>query len=451
MENNGKGKGISRREFIKAAGVTAAGLMASSLVTGKVLGAIPAPAHPRVIGANDRINYAIIGVGGIGNAHLDIIKSLCAEQNLNLVAVCDLWEKRRLAAAKSAGISESMAYKDYRKLLENKDIDVVVVSTPDHWHAPIAIAAMQAGKHVYVEKPMTRYLDEAFEMLKVAKDHKCLVQVGSQGCTDAKWHTAGKVIADGKVGTVLWAQGGYCRNNPHGEWNYGIDPDLNEQNCYWKMWLGDAPKRDFSPERFFRWRKYWDYGTGIIGDLWPHRLHPLMIAMNNMQFPHRVVCLGANICKSDKGFGEERDVADTTQMIAEFPDGSQIQLVGSTVNDYGPEDLIRCNKACLFFGGGKVRIQPQGAYADEIEQEDVPVVGPGESQTEHHKNLIHCIRNGGKPNCNIDLAVRVQTIVSMAELSYRQNKMAVFDPAAMKLIEPSPSETKKLFGRGKSA
>ena len=435
--------GLSRREFMKAAGITAAGVVATSLVGNKVMAqAGAAPAAPSAIGANDRLNYAFIGVGGMGSGHVGHIKSLCAEQNLNIVAVCDVWDKRRLGSANDAGIPEAQSFRDYRKVLENKDIDVVVIGTPDHWHAPIAIAAMQADKHVYCEKPMTHTLDEAFKMHKTAKETGKLVQVGSQGCTDTKWHVVGQAVKDGRIGTVLWAQGGYCRNNPNGEWNWGIDESANESNLDWKMWLGSAPKRAWDPDRYFRWRKFWDYGNGIIGDLWPHRLHPLMIAMNNMEFPRRVVCLGANIMHTDKNpkdpqhpFGEERDVADATQMIAEFPNGSMIYLAGSTVNERGPEDMIRGNKGSILFGGGKVTIEPERAWTDEIERADLPVVGPGEDQREHHKNLIKCIREGGIPNCNIDLALRVQTIVSMAEASYRQSKMSLFDTVKQKLIK----------------
>jgi len=427
-------RGMSRRDFIKAAGVTAAGVIAGSLVSSKVLAAAgSAPAPGRVIGANDRINYAFIGVGSMGGGHLQHVKEIQQDQNLALVGVCDVWEQRRKGAQAAAGVPDAQTYSDYRKLLENKDIDLVVIATPDHWHAPIALAAMEAGKHVYVEKPMTRTLDEAFKMRATAKRTGKLVQVGSQACTDAKWHTAAKVIKEGKIGEVLVAQGSYCRNNPGGEWNYPIDPAMTEQTCDWKTWLGNAPKRPFSPERYFRWRKYWDYGTGIFGDLWPHRLHPLVMAMGDMGWPKRVACVGQNICHSDKGNGEERDVADATMMMCEFPNGAMIYLLGATVNEQGMEDMIRGSKANLYFGGGKVEIRPERPYSDQIEQESVPVVGPGEDQKEHHKNLISCIRNGGTPNCGIELASKVQAIVSMAEMSYRQSKMANFDPDKMKV------------------
>lgn len=431
MEEKRDKKGLSRREFIKAAGMTAAGVM---LVGDRVLAQGAAPATGKVLGANDRINIAFIGVGGMGGGHLDSLKKMEQEQNVRCVAVCDVWEKRKKNAQRMAGCPDNMVFGDYRKLLELKDIDAVVIATPDHWHAPIAIAAMQAGKHVYVEKPMTHTLDEAIEMHQVAKSTGMVVQVGSQGCTDAKWHTAGQAVREGKIGQVLWAQGSYCRNNPNGEWNYGIDPELTEQTCDWKMWLGNAPKCDFNPEHYFRWRKYWAYGNGIIGDLWPHRLHPLMIAMSMTDFPTRVACLGKDICQTDKGHGEPRDVADTTMMIAEFPSGAMIYLAGSTVNEQGVPDMIRGNKATLYFGGGKVEVRPERPFVDEIEQEDIPVVGPGESHQEHEKNWLQAIRGQAKANCDIDLGLKVQTIVSLAEMSYRQSKMMNFDPVNLKVI-----------------
>jgi len=444
VENKQDKTGLSRREFMKAAGITAAGVMASSFVGNKLMAATGTTmAHPRVIGANDRLNYAHIGIGGMGGGHVGMVKGLCGEQNLAQIAVCEVWDKRKQEAKARTGVPDSQVYGDYRKLLENKDIDVVVIATPDHWHAPIAIAAMQAGKHVYCEKPMTHTLSEAFAMRKTARETGCIVQVGSQGCTDTKWHVAGQAVKDGRVGTVLWAQAGYCRNNPKGEWNWPIDASANLSNLDWKMWLGSAPKRDWDPDRYFRWRKFWDYGNGIIGDLWPHRLHPLLIAMNNTEFPSRVVCLGKNIMHTDlnaadpkNNYGEERDVADTTQMIVEFPSGAMIHLLGSTVHEGKVEDVVRGNKATLFLSGDKARIEPERAWADEIEAADLPINGVRESQVEHHKNLISCIRNGGIPNCNIDLATRVQTIVSMAEMSYRQNTMSLFDPVKERLIQP---------------
>lgn len=435
VEESKDKKGLSRREFMRAAGATAAGVVASTVIGGKAFAEGAAPAPAKVLGANSRLNIGMIGIGGMGSGHLKTIKDMADEQNVSIVAVCDLWEKRKQHAQKVAGLTDAQAFTDYRKLLENKDIDVVVISTADHWHAQCAMDALNAGKHVYVEKPMTRHLDEAFKLYDTVKSTGKLLQVGSQGCTDTKWHKSAELVKGGKIGTLLWAQGGYCRNTPTGEWNYyKIEDEFKPDTIDWKFWLGRAPKHDFSPERYFRWRKYWDYGTGIIGDLWPHRLHPLMIAMGLTDFPKRVTCVGANITDSDKGTAERRDVADTTFMTAEFPGGQLICLAGCSVNEQGLQDMIRGNKATLYFGGDKIQIKPERPYVEELEAEDVTWQGPGESQAEHHKNLWSCIRNGGTPNCDIELGVRVQTIVSLAEKSYRESKMACFDAAKRKVI-----------------
>jgi len=249
-------------------------------------------------------------------------------------------------------------HQDFRKMLETqKDIDAVVVATPDHWHGRIGFDTLMAGKHLYIEKPFTRQLDEAFRIYDAAKETGLHVQVGSHGCSDTKYLHARELVKKGTLGQMLWAQGSYCRNNPNGEWNYTIEPELTPQTIDWKTWLGPAPKREFSPERYFRWRKYWDYGTGIIGDLWPHRLHPLMLAMNLNEFPKSVSCIGSDMCHADsrraadgKPNGAPRDVPDTTMMMVEFPSGISIMLAGSTVNERGFEDVIRGAKANLVRG-----------------------------------------------------------------------------------------------------
>ncbi len=422
-------KSLSRRQFMKSAGITAAGMVAGSFLSDRVFAAAAgtAPAPGRVIGANDRINVAVIGVGGMGGGHLNTLKSLEGDQNIQIVAVCDVFTKHASNGQKTAGLPDSSCYRDYRKLLERKDIDHVVVATPDHWHAQISIDAMQAGKHVYVEKPMTRHLDEALKMWDTATSTKKLVQVGSQGCSDSRWHQAGQVVKDGKAGTLLWAQASYCRNTPTGEWNYyAIEPEANEQTVDWKMWLGSAPKLPWNPDRYFRWRKYWDYGTGIIGDLWPHRLHPLMIAMNLNEFPKRVACIGGNLTNSDEGTAPKRDVADVTMVMVEFPSGPMIYLAGSTVNEQGMQDILRFNKSTMYIGDG-FTVKPERPYVDELEEFSETRKGAGESHAEHHKNMFFSIRNNKQPNCSIELGAQVQTIVCMAEKSYRENKMMMFD------------------------
>jgi predicted dehydrogenase len=397
--------------------------------------------NPRVIGANDRIRLGIVGVNTMGGGHLrNLVGPEMTADNQDVIAVCDVWETARLRAQATAKLSDGAVYSDYRRLLENKDIDAVVVATPDHWHGRIGLDALLAGKHLYIEKPMTRHLDEGFTIYDAAKRTKLLVQVGSHGCSDPKYHRARDLVAGGAVGQLLWAQGSYCRNNPKGEWNYALAPEATDQTVDWKTWLGPAPTRAWSAERFFRWRKYWDYGTGIIGDLWPHRLHPLMLALNLNEFPASVSCMGSDLCHADrqlgadgKPFGEPRDVADTTLMMVDFPSGVMIVLAGSTVNERGIEDVIRGTKANLTMGGNRLQVGPERPFVDEIDARDETPPDAGETHVKHMRNFLTSIRNNVPPNCNEDLAIRVQAIVSMAELAYRQRRQVRFDEAAREI------------------
>lgn len=434
---------ISRRDFMKKTGVGTAGIASAALLFDDAAASskrsatpMTAASYSRVIGANDRLLYGFIGQGGMGFRHMTIIQdfSVRQEENVEVVAVCDLFSKRRKASQVKAGLSESQSFKEYQRVIENKDIDVVVIASPDHWHSQIAIEAMEAGKHIYVEKPMTRSLPEAFKVYDAARRTGRWVQVGSHGCSDPKWLKSREIIQSGKLGRLLWAQGSYCRNNPKGEWNYKIEPEATPENIDWKLWLGPAKSVPFSAERFYRWRKYWDYGNGIIGDLWPHRLHPLIMAMNLNEFPKSVSCHGGILTDSDKGYGEPREVADTTMMTVDFPSGAMIFVAGSTVNERGIEDMIRGQKGNLLFGGGKVQVVPERPYVDEVEARDETPPNSGESHQKHQKNFIESLRANKPPNCDIELAIRVQAVVSMAEESYRKGRMAHFDPKKRRIV-----------------
>jgi predicted dehydrogenase len=433
---------VSRREFLRT--TSAAAVVASGLAEA---GAAPrvaaAPAvNRRIIGANDRIHVGIIGVKGMGGGHLrNLVGDQMTQDNVDVIAVCDVWEVARRKAQTTAGCTNEHVFADYRRLLELSALDAVVVATPDHWHGRMGVDALDAGKHLYIEKPMTRYLDEAFKIHDAAKRAKRLVQVGSHGCSDTKYLRARDVIKEGTLGRLLWAQGSYCRNNPKGEWNYTLEPDATAESIDWKAWLGPARKRPWSAERFFRWRKYWDYGTGVIGDLWPHRLHPLMLAMNLNEFPKSVSCVGGDLCGTDGArdaagtpTGERREVADTTMMIAEFPCGVMVFLAGSTVNERGVEDVIRGQRANLALGGGRLQVVPERPFVDELDASDRTPPDAGETHVKHMRNFLESIRANVPPNCNEDLGVRVQTIVSMAETAYRRKRLVRFDEADRKMI-----------------
>src|SRR3954469_809869 len=233
MEQTENSSRLPRRDFIKRTATAAVAVAATPLLKTPVYGQSQA-LSANVAGANDKITVAVIGVGfGIGQNHLQGIHAKASENNTAVAAACDLFSKRRDWSKEQAGLKDSDLFVDHRKLLERKDIDAVVVATHDPWHAGITIDALEAGKHVYCEKPMTRYLDEAFKVHDTVKKTGKIFQVGSQGCSAGGWNKCAEIIKAGKIGTLVWGQGYYCRNSITGEWNYPIEKETIAQNVDW--------------------------------------------------------------------------------------------------------------------------------------------------------------------------------------------------------------------------
>ena len=432
----------SRRDFLKKGALATAAMMAGpGLFKTPVYGQKQAPFLGSVLGANDRIVAGFIGVGGQGyNSHLlNVINrnpdgSARHDKTFNAVgaAACDVFNKRRDRAEsslKDAGAPDVKVYDDYRQLIERQDIDTIFIGTVDHWHARIAIEAMEAGKNVYCEKPMTRYLDEAFAIYDAVKRTGKTFQVGSQYCTEGKWHKAAELIQAGKIGPLVLAQDSYCRNNPDGEWNYTIEPEATPANIDWQQWLGPVSDRPFDADAYHRWRKYYPYCAGILGDLLAHRIHPLVIATGAPEFPVRVACLGTRQVTPD------RDVPDNTQLIAEMPSGLTIMIIGSTVNEQGLGQVIRGHEGTLYFSGNTVELRPERPFADLVDQELYENVMPTENIPNHIGDFFDAIRTGREPNGNIDVAIRTQTIISLAEMSERLGKVMHFDEQTRKITD----------------
>ena len=360
-KNTAKSRKESRREFIKKSTLGAAAIMAgcSPKVAEQVSQPQTAPVVRPVLGANEQLVIGFIGVGGQGfNSHLlNVINrnhdgGSRHEYPLNAVgaAACDLFSKRRdraheaLEGARAAAGREAKVevYEDYRALLDRQDIDAIFIGTVDHWHAQIAIDAMDAGKHVYCEKPMTRYLDEGFKVHDAVKRTGQKFQIGSQFCTEGKWHKAAELIQAGKVGPLVLAQDSYMRNSPDGEWNYyELEPELKPgATIDWATWLGPVSAREFNPQHYHRWRKYYPYCAGILGDLLAHRIHPLLIATGNPEFPKRVVCIGNKKISDGNNGAEDRDVNDNIQLLAEFPSGLCMMITGSSVNEQDRKSVV---------------------------------------------------------------------------------------------------------------
>jgi predicted dehydrogenase len=419
--------GETRRSFLHKTAAATAALAATNPFITPVYGQNQAPAAGRVIGANDRIVVAHIGTGSQGMAHVVSQKKKSTDNNTAHAAVCDLYQKRLEQAREVLGLSASDTYTDHRKLLERKDIDAVVVATVDVWHADVAVDALLAGKHVYGEKPLARYLEEGFRIYDTVKKTGKVFQVGSQFCGDPAVHKAAEWIKAGKIGPLVWGQGSYCRNNyPRSEWTYPVDAGVSPEVIDWERWQGKTRKVPWDPNRYFSWHKYYAYNSGILGNLLPHKFLPLMLATGDPQFPRRVVCTGTRKVSTD------REISDTTHLLAEFPNGLTLCVAGTTVNEQGLPDMIRGLKGTLYFStsANRVELRPERAFAEEIERTEFSDPSPPGDLARLEKNFFDCIRTGATPFANIDLAIRAHTVLCLAEQAERMSLCLLFDEKA---------------------
>lgn len=417
--------GNSRRTFLRGASLAAAGAM----VDWRSRGAFAAT-NRRVLGANDRINIGMIGVGGMGYGHLTSLQRLEAAGDINarVVAACDIYEPRKERAAKAIGDGAKI-YHHYQELLADKDIDVVFISTPEHWHHRQTVDAMEAGLDVYLEKPITRYLEDAYDVVATAKRTGRVLQIGAQYASQPKWQQANELLKE--IGKVIWSQTSYCRNSMDGEWNSRIDKDFSPDKLDWEAFVGPAEKREFDAERYFRWRKYWDYSTGICSDLFPHKIYPFMIAIGN-EAPTEVTSTAGIYYQHD------REVPDTWHLLAKFPSEHTMLVAGCTSNQIGLDDLIRGNKARMELNSPvEIVIRPEQVYAEEVEDMRVPVDGAPNAHDLHRINLLDCARTRATPNCGPDLALPGMIVTALGEISYREKRVATYQPAPMELSSPA--------------
>jgi len=238
-------------------------------------------------GPADTIRLALIGAGGMGLADANTAITV---PGVKLVAVCDLYEGRLADARKIYG-NDIFTTRDYKEILQRKDIDAVIVATPDHWHKDISIDAMNAGKAVYCEKPMVHDVSEGAAVVEAQNRNKVVFQVGSQGLSSLGNEKAKELLAAGAIGKLNYAEGFWARNSPEGAWQYRIPEDGNDKTVDWKRFLNKYPQIPFDAKRFFRWRCYKDYGTGVSGDLFVHLFSSLHF-ITNSKGPQKIMAMG---------------------------------------------------------------------------------------------------------------------------------------------------------------
>ncbi|HKQ89519.1 MAG TPA: Gfo/Idh/MocA family oxidoreductase [Blastocatellia bacterium] len=413
MENANK---ISRRAFVSASAASVVATAASA---------------NRVLGANNRLRVGIIGCGGLAQgAHIPSLMKMKEADNLEIVAVCDVYQKRLDQAAATTGAAP---VKDYRAILDNKDVDYVTIVTPEHWHARMTLDAADAGKHIYCEKPMTWSIEQAKQVVKKIQQTSVKMQVGVQGMCDDSYETAQKYIKEGKLGRVVQAQIDYSRNYKRDFW-VSDEPDKDVrpgENLDWNAFLGPAPKRPFDLDRFLHWRRYWDYSGGIATDLFVHRITRIIRALD-LKFPNRVVAVG--------GKWEFRDspaeIPDTFNMMLDYPDGLSVVVLASMANDAPIPHVLRGHEATLEFTREGFVIRPQGRFNKEGDKpEIVHKKSGGEDITLHHRNLQNAIRGGEALKCDVMTGYYGVVAVRLAVESYRKSKYMKWDARREKGIE----------------
>lgn len=425
----------SRRAFLKQAGAGAAVTATFSNSATVKAEQRPAFAKSQVPGANNRLNVGFIGCGGRMNTHIDYIARRAKERgDVQAVAVCDIYDRRKLLARQRAGVDEKNIHHDFRELCARKDIDAVVIASPDHWHYAHAMAALRAGKDVYLEKPFTYTIEEAKEIAELVKANRRVLQVGSQYTSFDHFHKAQKAIKDGLIGQVVWATAGYGRNanKEGGEWNYAIDAEASEKNIDWKAFLGNAPKRNFSAERYFRWRKYWDYSGGIATDLFYHALAPYVM-ITGQQFPERVTASGGIYVQKD------REVPDTLLMNVDYSTFT-VNLSCSVASGASPLLAINGTEGRIIiaqkgedFSHTAIEVLPDREYRQEFKAktgeeklviECQPNVRGGHP---HMDNFFECVRSRQEPNLGAELGYKVMAAIRMGVDAYRQQTTIKWD------------------------
>lgn len=455
-------RSITRRDFVR----TGAGAAAAFV--------LPAMSWAQAPGANNRLRMAIIGCGGMGSHHLGSLMDRRERDKLTITRVCDVYRRRLNNAIKRMEGGSNSGTMEYREVLDDREVDAVVIATPDHWHTKIAIEAMEAGKDVYCEKPLSLTVEQAIQCRDAVKRTGRTLQVGPQATSDDRYWKAQRAIREGRIGKITWSQGSYCRNSRGGQFNWHIDPDAGPKNqkdadgyIWWDRWLGHewglAENIPWNADHFFRFRKYFAYNGGVATDLLYHKLAPILLAVSgpNGEYPRKVVASGGKYIEKD-----QRDIPDTFVMTVDYPSEHTVVLVSVMTNDVGIPDVIRGQFGTLQFSGefdtgttgDSILVAEQGEWWPEFRDrnsgefpftmkrndkgEEKPDPEPGRAKFEIHAsprrdhmgNFLDAIRESAPLACNIDLGCSTMVAIKMGVEAYRSEKTLLWDAKAEKVV-----------------
>jgi predicted dehydrogenase len=345
---------LNRRSFLRATGAATA-----STVIGRRLHALEwlqnEPGQP--VSANDHIQLALIGAGGQGQFDT---KTAVQVPGVKLVAVADCYNGR-LEHSEEIWGADTFTTRDYNEILARKDIDAVIIGTPDHWHKQASIDAMKAGKDVYCEKPMIHLYSDGPEMIETARQTQRIIQIGSQRVSSMIYAKAKEILASGAIGKLNMVTAHWDRNSAIGAWDYTIPPDASPETCDWPRFLGTAPKIPFNAEHFFQWRKWKAYGSGVAGDLFVHLFSGTHF-ITNSHGPTRGMATGGL-----RYWTDGRDALDVVLGLFDYREGFNLSLRVNFV-DGGEE-----SEGLTFTGSeGTIEIAWNGVTVNRVPRETEP-------------------------------------------------------------------------------
>jgi predicted dehydrogenase len=379
---------------------------------------------PRAAGANDLIRLGAIGTGGRCQYLMKCLREIAG---VKIVAVCDVYEPRRLQAA-AIESPPAKIFSDYRALLDSKDIDGVIIASPDHWHCRMMIDAVEAGKDVYLEKPVTHSLSEGPLMAAAVQRTGRIVQTGTQQRSWEHYQKGREIIAGGKLGKITLVYAYWYQNYASPRRARRAPMDVSRLD--WKAWLGPAPDQPFQQSRFTTWRWYWDFGGGALTDLFTHWIDVIQWYM------------GQDVPVSASASGHHRyfklwDCPDTISAYYDFPGDFSVVYNGTMASsiDYGGIEF-RGERGTLKIDRQKLLVysedEPRTDYSPTLPEPEFTVRSPGDGTIDHLKNFLECMRTRRQPNAPIEAGVSAARTSHLGNLSFRQNRRVSYNPAMEK-------------------
>jgi predicted dehydrogenase len=402
---------IGRRDVLRGLGTTAASLTAAS--------------YSRVLGANDRIQLGAIGVGDRGRHDMHMFLNT---GNVDVTAVCDIYSQQIDLAKQQAPNARS--FKDHRQLLETKDIDVVLIATPDHWHATCAIDALNSGRDVYVEKPLTRTIEEGPKIVKAARVNNRVCQVGMQQRSGKHYLEAKKEYIDaGKLGKITLARTWWHGNGYHLR-RAPASLQTLPSNLDWARFLGPVKWRDYDPQQYFNWRAYLDFGGGQVTDLFTHWIDVVHMFMGH-DVPVSAVAAGGVYAYKDG-----RTAPDTINVLLEYPAEYTATFEATLAPGITGAAVEMCGtKGRLYIDRGRYEFREAGRNSVPVVVQATRGEAGGDALTEDHViNFLECVRSRKRPNGDVLIGHRSAQASHLGNIAYVEKRRIDFDPVREEIL-----------------